>query len=243
MLWLAVPIEIVSAFATVNIHCQKLLHGGVKKIMKLIQAKEITGGLSRTSKLECGSFSLSAFDCVTGSKLAKIKGSVCNKCYARKNSYLYPSVKTAQAKRIKNLNHPNWAGAMVKLIRIQALENDTNLFRWFDSGDLQKGMLARIVEVCKLTPEIKHWLPTHEAGMLTKDIEKLGGKLPDNLIIRLSASMIDGKPPKSWSHTSTVHKESTPVDFLCKAKEQGGKCLDCTACWNKDIKNISYMQH
>ena len=211
--------------------------------MKLIEAKEITGGLSRTSKLECGSFSLSAFDCVTGSKLAKVKDSVCNKCYARRNSYLYPSVKTAQARRIKKLNNPSWAEAMVKLIRIQALENDTDLFRWFDSGDLQKGMLAKIVEVCKLTPEIKHWLPTHEAGMIIKDKEKLGGKLPANLIIRLSASMIDGNPPKSWEYSSTVHKKTKPIGFLCKSKEQGGKCLDCTACWNKDIKNISYMQH
>ena len=132
---------------------------------------------------------------------------------------------------------------MVKLIRIQALENDTNLFRWFDSGDLQEGMLAKIVEVCKLTPEIKHWLPTHEAGMIIKDKEKLGGKLPANLIIRLSASMIDGNPPKSWEYSSTVHKKTEPIGFLCKSKEQGGKCLDCTACWNKDIKNISYMQH
>ena len=211
--------------------------------MKLIEAKEITGGLSRTSKLECGSFSLSAFDCVTGSKLAKVKDSVCNKCYARRNTYLYPSVKTAQARRIKKLNNPSWAEAMVKLIRIQALENDTDLFRWFDSGDLQEGMLAKIVEVCKLTPEIKHWLPTHEAGMIIKDKEKLGGKLPANLIIRLSASMIDGNPPKSWEYSSTVHKKTEPIGFLCKAKDQGGKCLDCTACWNKDIKNISYMQH
>jgi len=211
--------------------------------MKLIEAKEITGGLSRTSKLECGSFSLSAFDCVTGSKLAKVKDSVCNKCYARRNTYLYPSVKTAQARRIKKLNSPSWAEAMVKLIRIQALENDTDLFRWFDSGDLQKGMLAKIVEVCKLTPEIKHWLPTHEASMIIKDKEKLGGKLPANLIIRLSASMIDGNPPKSWEYSSTVHKKTEPIGFLCKAKDQGGKCLDCTACWNKDIKNISYMQH
>ena len=211
--------------------------------MKLIEAKEITGGLSRTSKLECGSFSLSAFDCVTGSKLAKVKDSVCNKCYARRNTYLYPSVKTAQARRIKKLNNPSWAEAMVKLIRIQALENDTDLFRWFDSGDLQEGMLAKIVEVCKLTPEIKHWLPTHEASMIIKDKEKLGGKLPANLIIRLSASMIDGNPPKSWEYSSTVHKKTEPIGFLCKAKDQGGKCLDCTACWNKDIKNISYMQH
>jgi len=55
--------------------------------------------------------------------------------------------------------------------------------------------------------------------------------------------MIDGNPPKSWEYSSTVHKKTEPIGFLCKAKDQGGKCLDCTACWDKDIKNISYMQH
>lgn len=212
--------------------------------MDKITAVNITGGgLSRTSKLGCASFSISAFECKTGSKLAKVKGSVCNKCYARRGSYLYSNVKTAQANRLKAINHPDWVNAMVKLIRIQALENDKNLFRWFDSGDLQAGMLKQIVEVCKRTPEIRHWLPTHEAKMLNKEYIELGEALPDNLIIRLSAPMIDGKPPKAWKYTSTVNKNTDVIGFTCKSKQQEGKCLDCTACWDKSIKNIGYLYH
>jgi len=212
--------------------------------MDKITAVDITGGgLSRTSKLGCASFSISAFECKTGSKLAKVEGSVCNKCYARRGTYLYKNVKTAQLRRLNAIDNPAWVPAMVKLIRIQALENDKNIFRWFDSGDLQAGMLSKIVEVCKLTPEIKHWLPTHEAGMLNKEYIELGEELPDNLIIRLSASMIDGKPPKGWEHTSTVHKSSETIGFKCPSKEQGSKCLDCNACWNKSIPNIAYTYH
>ena len=152
--------------------------------MDKITAVDITGGgLSRTSKLGCASFSISAFECKTGSKLAKVEGSVCNKCYARRGTYLYKNVKTAQLRRLNAIDNPAWVPAMVKLIRIQALENDKNIFRWFDSGDLQAGMLSKIVEVCKLTPEIRHWQPTHEAGMLNKEYIELGEELPDNLII------------------------------------------------------------
>ena len=212
--------------------------------MDKITAVDITGGgLSRTSKLGCASFSISAFECKTGSKLAKVEGSVCNKCYARRGTYLYKNVKTAQLRRLNAIDNPAWVPAMVKLIRIQALENDKNIFRWFDSGDLQAGMLSKIVEVCKLTPEIRHWLPTHEAGMLNKEYIELGEELPDNLIIRLSASMIDGKPPKGWEHTSTVNKSSKTIGFKCPSKEQGGKGLDCNACWNKSIPNIAYIYH
>jgi hypothetical protein len=45
--------------------------------MKVKQAKEITGSLTRTSKMPGLSYSLPAWECKTGSKLRKIKGSVC----------------------------------------------------------------------------------------------------------------------------------------------------------------------
>jgi hypothetical protein len=212
--------------------------------MTKIEAVEIIGGnLSKASKMPCGSFSLSAFDCVTGSKLAKVKGSICNKCYARRGNYLFPSYRKSSIKKINSINNKNWAKAIIKLIRIQALENDTNYFRWFDSGDLQKGMLKNIFEVCRATPEITHWLPTHESKMINDEIVKLGEEVPSNLIIRLSAPMVDGSPPKSWTYTSTVHKLKPSIGFECPAKYQDNKCLDCRACWDKDIKNISYSYH
>ena len=50
--------------------------------MKVKDAKEITGSLTRTSKMPGLSYSLPAWECKTGSKLRKIKGSVCASCYA-----------------------------------------------------------------------------------------------------------------------------------------------------------------
>ena len=38
------------------------------------------------------SISLSAEKCITGSKLAKIKDTVCEDCYALKGAYRYPVV-------------------------------------------------------------------------------------------------------------------------------------------------------
>jgi len=55
--------------------------------MKKIEAIQIIGGdLSATTKMPCKSFNLPAWECKTGSKLAKIKGSVCFNCYAMKGN-------------------------------------------------------------------------------------------------------------------------------------------------------------
>ena len=42
------------------------------------------------------------------------------------------------------------------------------------------------------------------------------------------------------SHSSTVVTDGAPS---CRAPDQGGKCLDCRACWDKDVKNVSYGKH
>ena len=86
--------------------------------MLKIQAKEIIGGdLSATTKMPCKSFNLPAWECKTGSKLAKIPGTVCHGCYAMKGNYTrFPSVKKAQYKRLGQLFNPAWVDAMVSLI-------------------------------------------------------------------------------------------------------------------------------
>ena len=109
-------------------------------------------------------------------------------------------------------------------------------FRWHDAGDVQSHQhMAKIIEVCKLTPDTKHWLPTQERQYLPAPEE-----VPDNLIIRLSAAKVDGTAGNAWSHSSTVVTDGSPS---CPAPNQGGQCLDCRACWNKEIKNVSYGKH
>ena len=113
-------------------------------------------------------------------------------------------------------------------------------FRWHDSGDLQgPEHLKKIFEVCKLTPETMHWLPTQERKLLQfLDPDTI----PPNLIIRLSNAKNDTVPGQAWSHWSTV--VSKPREgHICPAPEQGNNCGSCRACWNKDVKEIQYRLH
>ena len=202
-----------------------------KDNMKVKEAAAITGSMTRTSKMPGLSYSLPAWECKTGSKLRKIKNSVCSMCYALKGNYTrYPAIREAQYRRLDAIKHPLWVEAMATKIKRQ------KWFRWHDAGDVQSHEhMAKILEVCKLTPDTQHWMPTQERQYLPKPED-----VPANLIIRLSAAKVDGTAGNAWSHSSTVVTDGSPS---CPAPNQGGKCLDCRACWNKDIKNVSYGKH
>ena len=202
--------------------------------MKKKEASKITGGLSAPGKMPEGSYNLPAAACKTGAKLREIPGTPCFGCYAFKGRYNFSNVQQALRRRLQSLNHPDWVRAMVVLIK------GKKHFRWHDSGDLQGPKhLTNIFEVCKLTPETMHWLPTQERGLLQyldPDI------IPTNLIIRLSNAKNDTKPGNAWSHWSTVVTKPR-AGHICPAPEQGNNCGSCRACWNKDINEIQYRIH
>jgi hypothetical protein len=195
------------------------------------EARLITGGLSAPSKMPGPAYNLPATACITGAKLVKIPGSVCHGCYALKGRYRFRNVKEALARRLQALTHPQWVDAMVVLIK------DQDWFRWHDSGDIQSPEhLKNIFEVCKRTPETRHWMPTREVKFLKfmdPDV------IPPNLIIRISSHMIDQGPVKHWPWTSTVVTDGKS----CPAKEQGNECKDCRQCWNRSVKSIAYPKH
>jgi len=188
--------------------------------------------MTRTKKMPGLSYSLPAWECITGAKLRKVPGSVCAGCYALKGNYTrYPAIKKAQYRRLASLARDSWTTAMVAQIKRQ------KWFRWHDAGDLQSSdHLRKIFEVCRLTPGTQHWLPTQERKYLPLQ----GSSVPDNLVIRLSSSKIDGPRSTAWTHTSSVVTDGSAT---CPAPSQGGKCRTCRACWTKSIKNISYGKH
>ena len=198
--------------------------------MNIKEAAAITGSMTRTSKMPGLSYSLPAWECKTGSKLRKIKNSVCSACYALKGNYTrYKAIKAAQYVRLASLNNELWTAAIVTQIKRQ------KYFRWHDAGDVQDVQhLNKIYEVCRLTPGTKHWMPTREAWI--KD--HLDSK-PDNLVIRFSAPMIDQAAPASWPNSSEVVTEGA----TCPAPKQGNSCGDCRNCWNPEIKTIKYGKH
>ena len=197
--------------------------------MLVKKAKVITGSMTRTSKMPGLSYSLPAWECKTGSKLRKVPGSVCASCYALKGNYTrYPEIKRAQYVRLQALKHPLWVDAMTAQVKRQ------KYFRWHDAGDMQElDHLNKIYEVCRLTPDTKHWMPTREAWI--KD--HLDSK-PDNLVIRFSPPMI-GQRNESWPNSSMVVTENA----TCPAPAQGGKCGSCRQCWDPEVKIVSYGKH
>ena len=199
--------------------------------MKTSEAWALVGGLSKPSKMPGWSIGIPAKECKTGSKLRQVKGSTCYNCYALKGCYVFKVVQDAQYKRLEAIKSPLWVAAMTILIN----SKKSKWFRWHDSGDVQDLQhLNKIYDVCRLTPGIKHWMPTREAW-----IRDHVPRAPDNLIIRFSVPMIDQEPAGSWPNTSTV----VTAGATCPSSKQGNQCLDCRNCWNKKIKNVSYGKH
>ena len=202
-------------------------------------AIKIAGSLGKPSKMPGLSYGISAKLCKVGSKLALVKGSTCEGCYALKANYQYPSVQAAHAKRAAGLEHPQWAEAMVYLIE----KAGEKFFRWHDAGDLQSFQhLLNIVSIAEKLPSVSFWLPTREKVLVNQYIRAFDS-FPANLVVRVSAAMIDSEAPAGFQNTSTVHEKAAAQGYSCPAQQQGNKCMDCRACWDSSVSNVSYHKH
>ena len=209
--------------------------------MKVKDIESSIGTLSAPSKMPCYSFSIPAKLCITSQKLRNVKNSICSKCYALKGRYVFPNVQDALLKRFIGMSDPQWIEKMVFMI---GKKEKSGFFRWHDSGDLQSVThLAAIVEIAKRLPNIQFWLPTREFSIVSEFMAN--NSVPDNLTIRLSALMFDGKPPVGIAKRLglVTSGASSGNDFSCPSSKQGGKCLDCRACWDKSVSNVNYKQH
>ena len=223
------------------------------------QKKYFRSMLSNTSKMPSKSISLSAKLCKVGSKLVNVIGSTCHKCYALKGMYNMPNVQSAMARRLDFFNSNYFIPIMIWLL------SKKDLFRWFDSGDVQNVIMAlNILTVCDSTPNCKHWIPSRESKIWS-DVLKIRS-LPSNVVLRISATMVDGKPSNSFKNTSTVNsKIGSFIGQECQAfrtlkngvmieleeynklvrqdKKDLGNCGNCRACWNPATVNVSYPIH
>lgn len=216
--------------------------------LTLASAQRDFGRIGNTvSKMPGSAFSTSTDHCHVGRKLAKVEGSVCFKCYAKRLEDFRPSAHKGwtdnymKAKRLIAERPEQWAQAMAFQIKLIASGTGEPYHRWFAAGDLDSpAMFAAIVRVAELTPSIKHWLPTREAAF----VKAYKGAIPANLVVRISSTMIGDKPIRGHAHTSTVHKHSAAHEGAeCKARERDNTCGPCRACWDPAIANVSYPLH
>lgn len=204
------------------------------------RAIAIAGNLSNTSKMPCPSWGIDPIHCKVGCKLRKQKGTTCSICYAHKGMYNFPAVRNAQDVRYEGIVHRLWVDAMVVLISSTGCAH----FRWFDSGDIQgRAHLLKLILIATRLPEVDFWLPTQEHKLI-RDCKH---KIPDNLRIRLTNAIID--PDRELRYAGMVAEVHTDPSktagkaWVCPAPSQGGKCLECRACWSPFIQKVIYKKH
>jgi hypothetical protein len=198
--------------------------------------------ISVTSKLDgIRSWSLQALDTCPGSISSPgVLVDACKGCYATTGNYHYPNVKAPRLSNQKDWQRMGWVNDMVN-----ALQND-RFFRWFDSGDMYTlGLAEKILEVMRMTPWCKHWLPTrmHKFPKFSIVLQNMAA-LP-NVSVRFSSDSVNGEFTKGL-HGSVIIADSTQTTkamTLCKAYENLGKCNGCRACWDKKVKVIAYPAH
>lgn len=210
------------------------------------KAVAITGGLGEPSKMPGRSFGFSATRCITGSKLRQVPGSVCSNCYACKGFYVFKNVKSAHARRFAKLRlalanpkaRTQWVEAMATMIS----RTREPYFRWHDSGDLQSiDHLRLIAEVARLTPTVKHWLPTREYRIVRSFLASDG--CPENLVIRLSAHMKNQVLPLDMPTSAVYENLEDAPGYHCPARSQGNECGPCRSCWDPTVPVVVYPAH
>lgn len=201
----------------------------------------MTVKLSKTSKLDgINSWSLQALDTCQGSidPLTKELVPACQGCYATTGNYRFPNVIAPREFNKEDWKREAWVSDMVIAL------DSSRYFRWFDSGDMYSLDLAnKIYQVMKLTPWVKHWLPTrmHKFTKYNQVINEMI-KL-ENVVVRLSSDSVTGEIINGLT-TSTIFSDTLPTGaFECKAYEHAGKCNGCRACYSKDVPVIAYKAH
>ena len=222
------------------------------KQMTIKEATENVGGLSKVSKMPSLSWSISALDCSTGTKLRESKQStVCDGCYALKGMQSLPTQQNAYAKRLElwRTNRKLWLLSMDYLLKNKKEIQDTKYFRWFDSGDLQSlDHLDKIILIAKKMPYIKFWLPTKEFKL----VKIYANQIPRNLNVRKSHPLINAYKMQPMNNITESYVydgdklDTIPNDTrVCPATKpnSNGQCNDCRMCWDNSIKSITYIKH
>jgi len=197
--------------------------------------------VSKTSKLGTKSWSLQAIETCPGSVGADGQlVPACSGCYATTGCYNFPDTKAVRADNKAAWQETDWVELMKKELKKQTH------FRWFDSGDMYSiGLAEKMYQVMLETPATKHWLPTRMAKF--PKFQSILAKMQDlpNVMVRFSSDNVDGTYTKGL-HGSTILPDASMADsntFVCSAPSQGGKCLDCRACYDKSVPVVGYIAH
>jgi hypothetical protein len=123
-------------------------------------------------------------------------------------------------------------------------------FRVHDSGDMFSQTYAQPwLQVCQQLPMVKFWIPTRawqqpSAPLPVFDpligVLRQLAELP-NVTVRPSALNFGDSAPVVAGLQSGSTADGPGAQ--CPSASQGGKCLECRACWDSPAVAISYRKH
>lgn len=221
---------------------------------------------NRNSKMPGYTYGTSAWFCKTGSKLAKIKGSICSNCYAMKGRYVIDNVMKSKDMKSYTIEYYDdqgdftpWIIALTQIIKRRCtikeikdkqgdiiLTKDNTWFRWHDSGDIQSVLhLEAINQIALNCPDVKFWIPTREGKMVKQFLKN--NEVASNLCIRISGHIIGKKASDFGTGLPTSSVDFEGSKHHCIAPKQDGACdghlASCRNCWDSSIPNVNYHQH
>ena len=193
--------------------------------------------LSKPSKMPCKTWSLEAGSTCPGSidPTTKLPLPVCAGCYAKDGFYNMPGSKLVREFNREDWKRAGWVDDMVVALAKQSY------FRWFDSGDVYHPALAfKIFLVIQRTPHVKHWLPTKSYSIPKIRVILDRIKALPNASVRYSSPSIVGEFAEEHGSTVIPYAETPTEATVCEAYSRNGKCGDCRACWDKEVKVVAY---
>lgn len=164
---------------------------------------------------------------------SKIKGSICEKCYARRYESFRPCVKERY-----NENGCILSSFIIRKEDIPVFNE--RICRFHSYGELINGVhLLNFVKIAKYNPETLFVLWTKRIDLIRNIVPYID--IPKNLKLIYSAYMINcvaKEVPKYFDATFSVvtkkYAEETGIKVNCRAKN----CLMCQNCYSKDVKHI-----
>lgn len=182
-----------------------------------MQGKRLPVYLAETKPMPSRSTSYPTQVCATGRHLRSDPDSTCYGCYAE--GFTYNSDNTAR--RQLQSYHDMLQDPMdyhLQLASQVPTESREGLpvFRHLDSGDLHSPEhLAMLLDMATLTPDIVHWIPTREFGMVNKLLASRGyseDAIPPNVRLRMSMPYRNQTVDDDWNVAMMGEKgRLTPV--------------------------------
>ncbi len=208
--------------------------------------------LSNPSKLNSESFALPVSDEVCLGRYKQNSSEMldkCKSCYAdNRGFYAMPGTKAVRDDNLALFKADNKAFVAWMIGKLNRKKNKQ--FRWFDSGDIASiDFLSAMIEIAELTPDTTHWIPTTTWNYPDRAFQAKLQVLQSLKNVRLRASnpanmqVLSQNTYPLQSVVVNELKQSSKDMFYCPASNQAGKCGDCKACYNPNIKTIAYLKH